>query len=104
MGGSMWAESEGPGQGSTFRFSIRVPIAEAAPTTRRHISGLQPALAGKRLLVVDDNATNRRILALQAAKWGMAARDTEAPATALQMLAAGERFDLAILDMHMPGM
>jgi CheY-like chemotaxis protein len=104
MGGSMWAESEGLGRGSIFRFSIRVPIAEAAPTTRRHISGPQPALAGKRLLVVDDNATNRRILALQAAKWGMAARDTETPAEALQMLSAGERFDVAILDMHMPDM
>jgi GAF domain-containing protein/DNA-binding response OmpR family regulator len=104
MGGSMWAESDGPGRGSTFRFSIRAAIAEAAPTTRRHIAGPQPALQGKRLLVVDDNATNRRILTLQAAKWGMAVRDCEAPAEALRILAAGGRFDLAILDMHMPGM
>ena len=65
--------------------------------------GEQPALAGKRVLVVDDNATNRRILALQMGRWGMATRDTEFPDTALQML-AGEPFDLAIIDMHMPGM
>ncbi len=103
MGGSMWAESDGPGKGSTFRFTIRAPIASATPTSRRSITGEQPALKGKRMLVVDDNATNRRILALQAAKWGMAARDTADPAQALPML-AGERFDLAILDMHMPGM
>ncbi len=114
MGGSMWARSAGPGQGSTFHFSIRAPlavVADAAPSAqpaRRNISGTQPALAGKRLLVVDDNATNRRILALQAAKWGMSARDTAAPAEALRWLddarAASEQFDLAILDMHMPDM
>ena len=103
MGGSMWAESAGPGKGSTFRFTIRAPIATAAPTSRRSITGEQPALKHKRILVVDDNATNRRILALQAAKWGMVAQDTADPAQALPML-AGERFDLAILDMHMPGM
>ena len=55
------------------------------------------------MLVVDDNATNRRILELQAAKWGMVAQDTDDPAVALEMLRA-ERFDLAILDMHMPQM
>ena len=103
MGGNMWAESAGPGLGSTFRFTIRAPIATAAPTSRRSIIGEQPVLKGKRMLVVDDNATNRRILALQAAKWGMLAKDTADPAQALPML-ADERFDLAILDMHMPGM
>ncbi len=104
MGGSMWAESDGPGAGSTFRFSIRAAIAASAPSTRREISGTQPALAGKRLLVVDDNATNRRILVMQAAKWGMTTRDAEAGAAALRLLAADEHFDLAILDMHMPEM
>ncbi|MCB2020531.1 MAG: response regulator, partial [Burkholderiaceae bacterium] len=103
MGGSMWAESAGLGKGSTFRFTIRAPIATAAPTSRRSIIGEQPVLKHKRILVVDDNATNRRILALQAAKWGMVAKETADPAQALPMLAR-ERFDLAILDMHMPGM
>ncbi len=104
MGGTMWAESAGPGQGSTFRFTIRAPKAELPPQSRRTFLGEQPALAGKRVLVVDDNATNRRILALQIAKWGMVARDAEAPEHALQWVKDGERFDLAILDMHMPGM
>jgi CheY-like chemotaxis protein len=67
------------------------------------VIGEQPALKGKRVLVVDDNATNRRILALQAAKWGMVAIDTDAPEEALPLLQQ-QRFDLAILDMHMPGM
>ncbi len=106
MGGTMWAESEGPGHGSTFRFTITAPRAEAAPGARRELLGEQPALAGKRLLVVDDNATNRRILALQTAKWGMQVRDTSSPSQALQWLGdgEGEGFDAAIVDMHMPGM
>ena len=103
MGGTMWAESAGPGRGSAFHFTIRGRGVALPESNRRQFLGEQPQLAGKRILVVDDNATNRRILALQTAKWGMAVRDTEFPQAALQMLAA-ERFDLAILDMHMPEM
>jgi hypothetical protein len=55
-------------------------------------------------LTIDDNATNRHIMALQAAKWGMAVRKTEVPAKALSWLQAGARFDLVILDMHMTEM
>ena len=104
MGGTMWVESHGQGTGSTFRFTISAPIAEAPPSTRRSIAGEQPALANKRLLVVDDNATNRKILSLQTARWGMAPKDTQWPEEALRWLAQGERFDLAIIDMHMPEM
>ncbi len=104
MGGRMWAESEGPGKGSTFFFTIEADVAEMPASRRRDFVGVQPELQGKRVLVVDDNATNRRILALQAAKWGMPSRDTESPTEALRWLEAGERFDLAIVDMHMPEM
>jgi|tagenome__1003787_1003787.scaffolds.fasta_scaffold20865585_2 CheY-like chemotaxis protein len=103
MGGTMWVESAGPGHGSAFRFTISCQPADLPQDTRRDFGGPQPALQGKRILVVDDNATNRRILALQAAKWGMLVQDTEAPDQALQILTR-ESFDLAILDMHMPGM
>jgi CheY-like chemotaxis protein len=79
-------------------------VAAVLPAgTRRDFLGQQPQLAGKRILVVDDNATNRRILALQTAKWGMVVQDTEFPARALEML-KGQPYDLAIVDMHMPGM
>ncbi len=54
------------------------------------------------MLVVDDNATNRRVLGLQAAKWGMVPKDTESPEEALRWITEGQAFDLAILDMHMP--
>ncbi|HEX2541368.1 MAG TPA: GAF domain-containing protein [Caldimonas sp.] len=104
MGGRMWAESDGPGKGSTFVFTIDAAVAELPGTRRRDYVGEQPELRDRRILVVDDNATNRRILALQTGKWGMRARDTESPAEALRWLEAGERFDLAILDMHMPEM
>ena len=103
MGGAMWAESAGPGKGSTFHFTIGNKATELPVGTWRDFLGEQPALKGKRILVVDDNATNRRILALQTAKWGMAVQDTEFPAQALEMLKA-QSYDLAILDMHMPGM
>ncbi|MGL6113020.1 MAG: response regulator, partial [Rubrivivax sp.] len=103
MGGTMWAESAGPGLGSTFHFTMRCVPAELPQGQRRDFLGQQPQLAGKRILVVDDNATNRRILALQTAKWGMVVRDTEFPHAALEMLKA-QPYDLAILDMHMPDM
>jgi len=56
------------------------------------------------VLIVDDNATNRRILVAQTAKWGMVPRVTAEPDEALRWLQEGEAFDVAILDMHMPGM
>jgi len=104
MGGTMWVESDGPGTGSTFFFTLEVAPSDAPPSKRRIVSGVQIELQGKQLLIVDDNATNRRVLALQTARWGMDSRATESPAEALRWLAQGERFDLAILDMHMPEM
>ena len=104
MGGTMWVESAGLGQGSRFHFTIVAPRAELPPAERRSLLGEQPALAGKRVLVVDDNATNRKILSLQMQRWGLAPQDTETPQQALQWAQAGQRFDAAIIDMHMPGM
>jgi len=108
MGGRMWAESAGPGRGSSFHFTIEAVPAEPPATARREYIGPQPALKAKHLLVVDDNPTNRRLLALQTAKWGMVPRDCNSGEEALRTLEqaeqAGEHFDLAVLDMHMPGM
>ena len=102
MGGRMWATSDGIGKGATFHFTIRAPLAELPPQSRREFIGTQPELQGRRVLVVDDNATNRRVLDLQMGKWGMVPRATESPAQALRWIEGGEEFDLAILDMHMP--
>jgi CheY-like chemotaxis protein len=63
-----------------------------------------PKLADTRLLIVDDNATNCRILTLQTTRWGMNPRGVQSAQQALELLRAGETFDVAILDMQMPGM
>jgi GAF domain-containing protein/CheY-like chemotaxis protein len=104
MGGRMWAQSDGLGKGATFLFNIVAPVAPLPAARQREFVGVQPDLADRRVLIVDDNATNRRVLGLQTAKWGMQSRATESPGEALRWLADGEAFDVAILDMHMPGM
>jgi PAS domain S-box-containing protein len=103
MGGKIGVTSE-VGAGSEFHFSIRAAATEAPVQIRRDLSGVQPSLRGKRVLVVDDNATNRRIVTVHLDNWGMPSRATESPLEALEWIRAGERFDVAILDMHMPDM
>jgi len=71
---------------------------------RAQAEGPPPNLTDLRLLIVDDNPTNCRILTLQASKWGMIPRGAQSGSQALEWLRAGESFDLAILDMQMPGM
>ncbi len=103
MGGKI-AVTSCPGAGSEFSFSIRAHASDVPVRVHRDLSGVQPTLRGKRVLVVDDNATNRRIVTVHLDTWGMPSRATESPLEALEWLKAGEHFDLAILDMHMPEM
>ncbi len=104
MGGEMWAESDGAGQGSTFTFTIQAKSAKPVKTASRDLVGVQSELDGKRVLMVDDNATNRKILSLQTEKWGTNTTTCETPSEALNALAKNDGFDLAVLDMHMPEM
>ncbi len=101
MGGKMWAESVA-GEGSTFHFTINVL---ARPQTAPHpLAGRQDKLAGRRVLIVDDNATCRRVLAEQATRWGMIPRDAGDAQQAMNFLREGNPFDVAILDAQLPGM
>jgi CheY-like chemotaxis protein len=101
MGGHMWVESE-LGKGSTFHFAIVVQPLGSKP--RPWLAPSPANLVGRSLLVVDDNATNCRILVQLASAWGMRAKAAESGPDALAMLAEGEHFDVAVLDMHMPDM
>ena len=99
MGGTLSVESE-EGRGSTFHLDI--VAREAAPP-----AGQEPdeaPLAGKRLLVVDDNATNREIVRRLAESWDMVVELVEHPTEALARIRGGEPFDIAVLDMSMPEM
>src|SRR6185369_14392508 len=71
---------------------------------RAHFEHSQPQLAGKRLLIVDDNSTNRRILTLQTKSWGMVSDAFASGPEALESVRMGNQYDLAILDYHMPEM
>src|SRR5262249_25845498 len=90
------------GKGSTFHFTIVADEVEALE--RAAADREQPELAGKRVLIVDDNASNRLLLKLQTERWGMRARDTNSPAVALEWIVQGDPFDVALLDYQMPEM
>ncbi len=89
-------------QGSTFYFTITTKVAAQSEQAELSISPVH--LASKRLLIVDDNFTNRQILSLQAQSWKMETYAAKSGKEALAELAQGTQFDIAILDMQMPEM
>ncbi len=110
MGGRIWVESPwrepdrtAGGPGSAFHFTVRFGYDPEA--TRRESAKLDLRLEGLRVLVVDDNATNRLVLTETLTRWGMRPLAVSSGAEALERLGENgvEEFALAILDGQMPG-
>ena len=105
MGGSIWVESE-PGAGSTFQFRLQFLLQKNVPDARLGIE--VRSLLGLRVLVVDDNMTNRTILQELTSSWEMVPTLCDNGAEALEILEEayqqGRPFSLVILDSQMPGM
>ncbi len=101
LGGDLSVTSQ---EGVGSRFELRLPLRSAPEQIRlRHQTAVHPDLVNSRVLVVDDNATNRRILDKQLQAWDMQPVLTESPFVALELF-RDQTFDAAILDMQMPGM
>lgn len=100
MGGELWVDSK-EGAGSTFHFTTQVEAAEHEPA---HLPGVHPALVGQRVLIVDDNITNRHILRRHLLNWDMVPIEANGQEEALAHIEQGREVDVILVDTTMPEM
>jgi len=102
MNGNLWVESH-VGKGSTFNFTIKAKTSGKSAGENLLLPGVA-SLKGKKILLVDDNATSLMVLKTQLEYWNLVPVTCSSAQTALEILAADNSFSLVITDMEMPGM
>ena len=99
MGGSIWVESDA-GKGATFHFTILANAAASVSQPGWQVA--QPEFNGKRLLVIEDNISNQRLIRHRASQWGMTVECVSSAREAIEVFSGDREFDLAIIDLQLP--